>query len=148
MAKIVGTSNSETIVGTDFADLVFGKGGSDTISGLEGRDRLSGGDDNDTLFGDEGRDLLRGDLGRDDLFGGADSDIFIFTSGDTGIDRVRDYQDGLDRLDVWDWDVAFRDLRFRETADGNLIVRGDDPGERFVIEGTTEAQIDRGDFIF
>ncbi len=152
MAWIIGKKKSETLVGTDFADLIFGNGGSDTISGLEGRDRLSGGDDNDTLFGDEGRDLLRGDLGQDDLFGSffgsADSDVFIFTSGDTGVDRVWDFQDGLDLLDVRDWDVAFRHLRFTETATGNLIVQGDDRGETFVIIGTTAAQIDRDDFIF
>jgi Ca2+-binding RTX toxin-like protein len=148
MARIEGNNLGEVITGTSFSDTIFGNDGNDIINGLEAADFIFGGNDDDALFGDEGRDRLSGDLGLDELTGGAGRDFFIFISGDTAADRVTDYQDESDLLNVRAWDVTFEELTFTETASGNLIVRGNNRGERFVLENTTEAQIDRGDFIF
>jgi serralysin len=130
MARIIGNNNDERLIGTSFADRIAGNGGDDFIFGLRGTDRLGGG------------------LGFDNLFGGRDADTFVFISGDTARDQVRDFENDVDTLDVAAWDVAFEDLRFRETDDGHLIVRGNSPGERFIIFNTTRDQITGDDFIF
>ena len=54
--------------------------------------------------------MLRGEDGQDYLVGGYGADIFKFITLDSGIDRVEDYEDGQDRLNVKDWDVSFNQL--------------------------------------
>ena len=90
--------------------------------------------------------MLRGEQGQDTLVGGCGEDIFKFISGDSDVDVVRDYEDGVDRLNVKDWDVSFNQLDFEQ--DGNdVIVIGDDAGERFVLLDTDENELSAGDFI-
>ncbi|MGB0505809.1 MAG: calcium-binding protein [Pikeienuella sp.] len=76
--------------------------------GDEGRDILKGGNKGDILIGEAGNDRLKGksgkDLlldgdGKDQLYGGAGRDVFEFTS-DGLQDRIQDFQDGLDLIDI------------------------------------------------
>ena len=90
--------------------------------------------------------MLRGEQGQDTLVGGYGEDIFRFISGDVGIDVVEDYEDGLDRLNVRDWDVSFNDLLFTQTGN-DVLVSGGDAGESFVLKDTNEDELSPGDFI-
>lgn len=78
---IEGDDSSEIIIGTGQDDILNGMGGSDTINAGAGDDRITDG------------------TGRDHLYGGAGADIFQFVADGT-LDLIRDYQDGLDRIDL------------------------------------------------
>ena len=106
-----GNDSSVGFDGDDFQDL---GAGDDRGWGLQGDDILLGGDGNDVLNGDEGgalgsgvasgSDVLVGGRGDDVLRGdtidtNAAADRFVFAAGD-GNDIIRDFQTGLDTLDV------------------------------------------------
>ena len=77
---------------------------------------------------------------------GGGEDIFRFISGDSDIDFVNDYEDGVDRLNVKDWDVSFNQLLFTQ-VNGDVLVSGDDAGESFILDDTDENELSPGDFI-
>jgi Ca2+-binding RTX toxin-like protein len=61
------------------------------------------------LYGGTGADLLDGGSGRNTLTGGADADVFVFSQ--TSTTRIRDFEDGVDRLRIEaDLPVRFEDL--------------------------------------
>jgi hypothetical protein len=75
-----------------------------TLRGNDGANRLSGMDGADRLFGGAGDDVLIGGRGRDQLTGGDGADTFTVLQESVGlaeleIDRVLDYEVGVDRLD-------------------------------------------------
>ncbi|HKS13105.1 MAG TPA: immunoglobulin-like domain-containing protein [Pseudomonas sp.] len=103
---------ADTLMGGAGNDLIFGQGGNDYIDGGKGNDILLGGTGNDTLLGGEGNDMLfggagadilNGGKGDDILTGGAGGDTFVWKSGDTGKDVIKDFKvaEG-DRLDLSD----------------------------------------------
>ncbi|MBU3028791.1 CAP domain-containing protein [Paracoccus marinaquae] len=121
---IRGNQGFDRISGGNGADRLFGDLGNDVLRGNldrdqleggDGHDRLSGGYGDDLLRGGTGSDLLRGDAGRDvlngqagnDLIvggtgndvlrGGAGADRFVF-GGQTGVDRIHDYNPAEDRI--------------------------------------------------
>lgn len=105
---LFGGKNSDTLIGGTGDDRLRGNGASDDLQGGEGHDnlsggggmdRLDGGTGNDTLNGGKGTDTLIGGAGDDNLVGGANRDTFVFTEGH-GRDKVRDFEDGLDQIDV------------------------------------------------
>lgn len=77
----------------------------DAIEALQGsgfNDDLSGNGAANWLYGMDGEDRLDGKAGADVLFGGAGADVFIFAdAGDA--DRVADFEQGSDRLDLSAW---------------------------------------------
>ena len=88
-----GDAADDILLGTAGADWIFGHDGNDSLSGLIGDDALSGGAGNDILDGGQGNDLLSG---------GAGEDTFVWSSGDTGTDRIIDFTPGEDHLDLSD----------------------------------------------
>jgi surface adhesion protein len=103
---------ADTLMGGAGNDLIFGQGGNDYVDGGKGNDillggtgndTLLGGEGNDTLFGGAGTDILNGGKGDDLLIGGAGGDTFVWKSGDTGKDVIKDFKvsEG-DRLDLSD----------------------------------------------
>jgi Ca2+-binding RTX toxin-like protein len=89
---------------TDGAFRITGGGGSDSIAGGALADVLRGGGGADSLFGLAGNDRLIGGAGADTLRGGIGRDLFIFQStGDStaaATDRIRDFEKGVDRIDL------------------------------------------------
>jgi Ca2+-binding RTX toxin-like protein len=69
--------------------------------------------------------------GADTLTGGAGEDVFIFDR-DGSVDRITDFQDGVDRLDVSSWGRIYsaQSLLITSTATGAEIAFGD---ERLII---------------
>ena len=103
-----GLRGADTLLGADGNDRLMGGGGRDMLVGGQNNDVLRGGKGHDTLYGQSGRDklkggggndLLDGGAGRDTLKGGAGADVFVFATGH-GHDRVVDFEDGHDRIDV------------------------------------------------
>ena len=71
----------ENVQGTSFADTLSGNAGANAILGLEGDD------------------TIRGRGGDDDLSGGAGADRFVFEAAAVnGVDRIRDFVSGADKL--------------------------------------------------
>ncbi|HLD67341.1 MAG TPA: type I secretion C-terminal target domain-containing protein, partial [Pseudomonas sp.] len=103
-------SGSGTLNGGAGQDILLGSTGADTLNGLAGHDRLEGGAGNDTLnggigndllIGDAGNDILLGGIGNDSLIGGTGADTFVWKSGDTGSDVIKDFNIAQgDRIDL------------------------------------------------
>ena len=75
-------------------------GGEDVIHGGSGNDTIDGGVANDRIFGDAGSDLIIGGFQNDEMTGGAvDSDTFRFLVGSRA-DRILDFEDDVDRLEI------------------------------------------------
>lgn len=75
--------------------------------GTDGIDRLTGGSrdevlvgyrGNDTLIGSGGRDTLYGEGGNDTVTGGGGADTFVIDTPGGGVDVIRDFRSGTDRL--------------------------------------------------
>jgi Ca2+-binding RTX toxin-like protein len=108
--RIIGGRPPSRLSGEDGDDVVKGNISHDRLSGGRGNDLLIGGDGNDVLYGDRGSDILRGgdgdDVlfggnGRDCLMGGVGADAFVLEFDTTGVDRIRDFEDGVDKLGLW-----------------------------------------------
>lgn len=82
-------------------DIVQVKGdGNNVINGGAGNDQLRAGDGNDTLNGGAGNDTLQVDGGNNLLTGGAGADTFIFKGSKGDVNKVTDFQSGIDMLDI------------------------------------------------
>ena len=151
-----GGAGQDTLIGGFGGDRLFGQQGRDQLSGGKGADRLLGGAARDLLEGGEGPDLLKGhggaDLlsggaGRDRLAGGAGADRFVFRPGD-GRDRVLDWRDGVDKIDLRAWDFDGFDAvaaLARPWKDGLVIGLGG--GDELVVHGLLPDALDRGDVL-
>lgn len=85
---------------TNLGELVIAQGG--TAIGTARNDRIIGSAAADTLQGGAGNDFVHDGGGNDLLFGGAGADVFVFSRDGTP-DRIGDFQDGTDRIDLSDW---------------------------------------------
>lgn len=121
-----GTANFKG-TGSAYADVISSDAGNDTLLGLAGKDWLTGGSGDDLLDGGDQDDILQGETGRDQLYGGngvdlldggagpdllmggpgsdvyeggEGSDVFMFDMSTVGsLEKVRDFEPGVDRLD-------------------------------------------------
>ncbi|MBE9640236.1 DUF4214 domain-containing protein [Salipiger mangrovisoli] len=73
--------------------------GADNWQGGAGNDQVAGGAGDDTLRGGAGDDVLIDGPGADRLSGGAGADVFVI-GGDGELDRILDFEPGVDRLDL------------------------------------------------
>ncbi|MET0528078.1 MAG: M10 family metallopeptidase C-terminal domain-containing protein, partial [Microvirga sp.] len=97
--------------GNDDNDLVSGQAGFDALFGDAGADELFGGEGNDDLYGGVGNDTLIGGADVDRLWGEDGADVFKFHTKDAYIgnmyyDRVEDFEVGIDKVDLSEFDVA------------------------------------------
>jgi uncharacterized surface protein with fasciclin (FAS1) repeats len=139
------------------ADLVFLGSGDDVGLGGTGRDVLHGAAGNDTLQGDAeadilfagaGADRIAGGTGNDFLRGGAGDDVFVF-GADGGHDRISDFRNGHDRIDLSALGIdSFADLAGKIAGRffGTSIDLGTDG--RITLDFVRANQIDASDFIF
>ncbi len=112
--RLWGNRNDDALFGGSGNDRLYGNIGRDTVSGGPGNDMLFGGGQNDTLHGGSGRDYLYGENGSDSLDGGKGDDVlygggggdFFIHAPDGGRDEVRDFEDGVDLLDLTAWGFA------------------------------------------
>lgn len=95
----VGTRWNDTMAGGVGDDRLDGSAGHDFLQGDDGRDELVGGIGRDTLVGGTGNDLLKAGAGNDRMTGGAGADRFVFGTS-FGQDRITDFENGIDKLDL------------------------------------------------
>lgn len=110
------------------------------LLGTEGRDRLVGG---------AGDDLLNGFGSRDIYIGGEGADEFVL--GFDTSDKVLDFEDGIDILNVFEWNVAgFEELRIvQRTPDAVAIFGNGGVAIVQAAEGTLSVEdFDQFDFLF
>ncbi|MEM6381985.1 MAG: calcium-binding protein [Pseudomonadota bacterium] len=142
-------SGNDTLEGGNDNDSLFGGSGHDTLLGGAGDDFLQaggnddvlfGGSGNDTLEGREGADLLNGGAGSDDLTGGAYADTFVFAPG-FGNDRVTDFEDNLDQLDLtgFGFNSVEEALSFASTVAGDVVFTFG--ADTFTIENATQSHL-------
>ena len=91
-----------------------GTGADDVIWGKEGHDNL---------YGNGGADRLVDGFGRDKMTGGWGEDVFVFIE-DTKKDWILDYQPGIDRIDLSEYDNLWHvsSLEFDQRADGSVVI--------------------------
>lgn len=88
----------------------YGTAGDDVYVGTPAPNRANGGLGNDVMSGGGGDDLLFGGAGADTLWGGTGADRFAYSyawggeSTPGARDVIRDFEDGIDRLDLSDID--------------------------------------------
>jgi Ca2+-binding RTX toxin-like protein len=100
-----GEGTGITRLSLDLAALAapqLGSGAADTMAGGGLDDLIWAGAGNDLLQGGAGADTLADGAGSDQLYGGAGADLFVLAA-DGATDTIRDFQPGLDRLDLSSW---------------------------------------------
>ena len=81
------------------ADIV-GTGRKDVLQGTELGERIDGEKGNDRIDGKAGNDVIVGGIGQDDLTGGSDSDTFVYETFKDRNDTIRDFEAGIDTIDL------------------------------------------------
>jgi Ca2+-binding RTX toxin-like protein len=99
-------------------DTILTGAGTDEVNAGGGNDLINGGLGADVLNGNTGADRLIGGGGDDRMTGGAGADVFVF-AGTYGDDRISDFQNGIDRLDLTG---AYR---ITDAGRDTLILQGD-----------------------
>ena len=155
---LYGGRDSDTLFGGDGTDVLRGNLGNDTLNGDQGNDRLYGGGNNDvlngnsgkdSLYGENGNDILNGGEGYDSMTGGAGLDTFIFSSSTSAnYDRVKDFTNGEDKLDLSDFGFgAFTDVLAVTTDIGGTLKLKLAPGNVLFLENFALADFDASDVI-
>jgi serralysin len=148
---IYGTSGKDVIKGLAGNDRLYGGAGADVIVGGSGNDAIKGGAGNDREYGGTGRDVLSGDAGNDVLKGGLDADTFRFR-GRWGDDRITDFQNGLDCIDLRRSELSFGELSVSQRdmdGDGrvdDVLIRGN--GQTITLLNEKVPGIGASDFLF
>ncbi|MFC1455925.1 CAP domain-containing protein [Microvirga arabica] len=155
-----GTAAANTIKGTAAANTIKGLGGNDTLYGRSGNDKLYGGTGNDKLlgeagndrlYGSDGKDVLTGGAGSDFLSGGGGADTFRF-AGEWGADKVADFRNGVDRIELRGNGLSFRELSIAKghgDGDGkadDVIIKAD--GQSIALLNVKVSLIGASDFLF
>lgn len=112
------------------------------LQGNSGANTLTGGSASDRLDGNAGADRIIGGLDNDILEGGTGADDFVFATGD-GVDRILDFELGVDSIDLTGTALAFGDLTISDGAGFALVNYGAD---LIRIDGVTAAQMTEAQF--
>lgn len=137
-----GGDGNDDLIGGAGADGLGGGAGNDILNGGLGRDVLGGGLGDDRLIGAGGDDVLRGGHGADILAGGAGADSFRFFNGDSGIDRVTDFNAAQDSLVIALNGLEQSDVRVVSNGTNTRILIGDDTEALLQNVDLTKAMID------
>ena len=135
-------------------DMVWGRGGDDTLIGGAGYDTLLGQNGNDFLDGGGRSDVLNGGAGDDTLIGGGGGDRFVFGRS-SGNDRIGDFQDGSDMIDLTALNIQNFNALNASGAISNLSGGGVAIDLSLVggngtlwIDGISAGQLSASDFLF
>ena len=145
-----GKGGDDALKGGKGDDKLVGRGGDDRLEGGAGRDVLKGGGGDDKLKGGGGADRLIDGPGKDVLFGGPGADRFVLRP-DGARDRVADFQDGRDLIDLSAYGRAldFEDLTLLARGNRVLVRYEDDSLMISARKGGLEvSDLDESDFLF
>lgn len=114
--NITGSAFNDQLRGDDFANIFLAGNGADLVFAFGGNDLIHGGAGNDSLDGGLGDDTIFGGLGDDVLTGGAGNDRFCFDVRAGGNDRIVDFQDGRDLIDLRGLGIGFSNIAIANTG--------------------------------
>lgn len=119
-----------------------------TVTGTALDDRILGSAAAEVLQGGAGNDWIYDGGGSDQLRGGAGADVFVFAR-DGAVDRVLDFERGIDRLDVRDWGRIYgiEALTLTATSTGATVSYGN---EQVILTASNNAALTltAADFLF
>lgn len=140
-----GGNGDDAVRGNRGDDQVFGNGGNDDVRGGGNNDLVDGGSGDDFLLGGKGLDRVVGGSGDDVLAGGNGggvgdgvADTFVFSDAHGGFDRIRDFEDGLDLLDL----SGYEFISFAADIAGNASARNGGADTRIDLGGSNFIYID------
>ncbi len=119
------------------------------LQGTQLANVLVGSADNDTIVAGGGADTITGGSGNDILWGGTAGDVFVYLSGETGNDQLRDFSLTEDKLDVSALGITtLAEATAGATVGPNGVVLDLD-GQTATLYGVTSvAQLTDSNFIF
>ncbi len=155
---ISGGAGDDRLRGNIGNDVLFGGDGADDLRGGGSHDMVSGGAGDDYVIGNNGRDTLVGGSGDDVLFGGSGGatsdgheDVFVFDffdNGTGGFDRIRDFEDGIDLIDLTFFGFAsFMDVAAMATDTGSALRIDFGGGDALYLDDMSLAQFDSSDLL-
>ncbi|WP_188670333.1 M10 family metallopeptidase C-terminal domain-containing protein [Neptunicoccus cionae] len=162
--KLYGGDDRDTLYGEAGKDRLFGGGdGGDVLYGGNGKDWLYsgaedgsgggyardyyGGNGNDRMFGGDGNDYFYGGAGKDTMTGGAGYDVFQF-SEEAGRDRIKDFENGIDRISLSGVGFEFADLKFVSKAGGeSTLIKVNGFGSSIYVKDLAVEELDVWDFL-
>lgn len=153
---LTGDAGNDKLRGNLGRDTLSGGDGVDDIRGGDGNDTLDGGAGNDFLFGEYGADMIAGGAGNDALSGGTGggsgdgfADTFVYKNTATeGYDRIKDFEDGIDRIDLSDFGYdGFADVSVLASRIAAGVKLNFGFGNVLLVEGLALADFDAGDVL-
>ena len=149
---VSGGAGTDVLYGNNGNDVLVGGDGTDSLFGNAGNDFLAGNTGNDILFGNDGNDTLWGGQANDTLWSGNGNDFLELTRGaNVGVDRVKDYSDGLDKFLLSDrfglGSLEFADLTISQNGSNAEIAITQNNQLLAIVENTNAAQLDSDDFV-
>ena len=153
---LTGDAGNDKLRGNLGADVLSGGDGVDDIRGGGGNDTLDGGVGNDFLYGENGADTVYGGAGNDALSGGTGggsgdgfADTFVYKNTATeGYDRIKDFEDGIDRIDLSDFGYAgFADVSALASQIAGGVKLNFGGGNVLLLEGLMLADFDASDVV-
>lgn len=137
--RVRGNQHDDSVSGGDGRDRVWGGTGDDIVNGDAGDDRVRGG---------AGRDVISGGEGRDHYWGNGGADTFVIEA-DGARDKIHDFQDGLDVIDISAFGLADIDAVLAlASQDGDEVEIDFGGGDVLEIDDTRLADLTTDDFIF
>jgi serralysin len=154
-----GGGSDDTLVDLYDGAQLFGEAGNDFISAAGGSGELNGGADNDYISAANGHYALIGGSGADTLefsgtgsasfTGGSDADTFTYRVGAAERVTVTDFEDGVDRIFLWDnhynGNVPLESLTITDVENGALI-RWNGISDMLLV-GVSASQLSQEDFV-
>jgi hypothetical protein len=143
-------ATADYTLGTNVEQLFLSGGKKLTGTGNELANYISGNTGDNRLRGVDGADRITGGIGGNDIMsGGKGRDVFVFGSGN-GHDRIADFENGRDRIDLTTW-VGIDRMRdvfdhLHTTAGGDLIIKAGD--EWLTLSDTSRSELDKSNFMF
>ena len=99
-------SNIERVRGSrNDGDRLYGNSGDNRLRGMGGDDIIEGRGGNDDLQGGDGDDILVGGPGNNTYHGGDGEDTFVIGFRDGDYQRIDDFTNGEDRIDLNAWSI-------------------------------------------
>ncbi len=147
--KLRGNLGNDTLNGGDDSDDLRGGGGNDILNGDGGNDYLYGENHADTLNGGAGNDVLTGGIGSGVLDGYMDTFVYEnIANGGGGFDRIKDFEDGIDIIDLQSFSFAsFADVTDISSDTGSGLRIDSGGGDVLFVENFYLASFDAGDVI-
>lgn len=168
--RLAGRGGDDILVGGDGADVLDGGAGRDladysgggparvslatgealdssgSVDTLTGIEDIVGSLGRDVLVGDGGANRLEGGVGRDTLRGNGGADTFVFNDDLDFGDTIRDFQSGLDRIELDAVTVGTGQVNF-DDATNRLTLDPEDGGPVLIaiVQGDSVAS---GDLVF